>query len=553
METQETIVQINWWEVALGLAGGLALFLYGMVQMTNGLKAAAGNRLTNFLAKMTRNRWTSLTAGAGITAVIQSSSITTVLVVGFVSAGLMEFSKTLGIILGANIGTTITAQIIAFKVTESALLIVAVGYVLTTITKFRRLKNYGYILLGLGLVFLGMNLMTRATMPLRSFEPFMEVMKNTALPVYGILFGAFFTALVQSSSATTGVVIVLASQGLLNIETGVAMIIGANIGTCVTALLAAIGKPRPAVQVALAHVLFNSLGAIIFAFLIPQLSELVADISKNDVGRQIANAHTIFNIGNALLFIGFTKSVAHLIKRILPDKAPADRTVPLLDDYYLKHANLALDMVEKTLKEMGQDLVHIASDSIPLAIRGTRSNLDDLRKRDDILDSWHERILSYISQIQQKELSEHEMERVRRQTDIANIIENAGDLYTTSVVEAAEHRLKLGFEVSEETHKMLLDLYEQANAYLADAITAFQEKDKPKAESVTESKDQFAEDHAKVHRHVYSRLGDSEEHRVSIIRFEVELLEVARRLHSLARRIARRAIGAIEKDSIKDK
>ena len=553
MVAQETIVAVNWWEVALGLAGGLALFLYGMVQMTNGLKSVAGSRLTNFLSKMTRNRWASLTAGAGITAVIQSSSITTVLVVGFVSAGLMEFSKTLGIILGANIGTTITAQIIAFKVTESALLIVAVGYVLTTITKYRRLKYYGYILLGLGLVFLGMNLMTRATMPLRNYEPFIELMKNTALPVYGILFGAFFTALVQSSSATTGVVIVLASQGLLNIETGVAMIIGANIGTCVTAMLAAIGKARSAVQVALAHVLFNSLGAIVFAFFIPQLSGIVEEISKNDVGRQIANAHTIFNIGNALLFIGFTRSITRLIKWILPDKTPSDRTVPLLDDYFLKHSNLALDMVEKTLREMGEDLVDIARDSIPVAIRGSRSDLDDLRQRDKALDSWHERILSYISQIQQKELSDKEMERVRRLTDIANIIENAGDLYTTSVVEAAEHRLKLGFEVSEETHKMLLDLYEQANGYLSDAIIAFQEKDKPKAQMVTESKDKFSEDHARVHQHVYARLADSETHRVSIIRFEVELLEVARRLHSLARRIARRAIGAIEKDSIKAK
>jgi phosphate:Na+ symporter len=235
---------INWWSISFSLAGGLALFLYGMVIMTNSLKSVAGDKLSGFLTKMTKNRLTAMTAGAGITSIIQSSSITTVLIVGFVSAGLMEFSKTLGIILGANIGTTITAQIIAFKITDAALIIVAIGYLISAITKSKKLKNFGTIFLGLGLIFLGMNIMSQATMPLRNYQPFIEIMQSTTLPVYGILLGAIFTALVQSSSATTGVVIVLASQGLINIENSIALIIGANIGTCFTAFLAAIGKPE---------------------------------------------------------------------------------------------------------------------------------------------------------------------------------------------------------------------------------------------------------------------------------------------------------------------
>ncbi len=529
------------------------MFLFGMVQMTNALKSVAGDRLKNFLARMTKNRFTSMAAGAGITAIIQSSSITTVLVVGFVSAGLMEFSKTLGIILGANIGTTITAQIIAFKITDSALIIVAVGYLITMISKKRKFKDYGTIFLGLGLVFLGMNIMTKGTMPLRNYEPFIEIMKNTALPIYGIILGAIFTALVQSSSATTGVVIVLASQGLLNIETGIAIIIGANIGTCATAMLATIDKPRAALQVGVAHVLFKTVGAIIFASFIPQLAQIVDEISSDDIGRQIANAHTIFNVSNALLFIAFTKPIAKGIKWLLPDRAQADRTVPLLDDYYLQHSGLAIDMVEKSLNEMGKDLLSVARESIPIAIRGEKYQLENLRDKDEKLDAWHERILSYISQIQQLELSDKEMERVQRQTEIANIMENAGDLYTTSIVEAAEHRLDKGFSVSEETQKMLTDLYKNANQFVEKAIRAYQHKQKEEAVAVLDSKESFSGQHAKVHKHVYARLSESDDNRVSIIRFEVELLEVARRLHSLARRISRRAISQIKEDAGKQK
>ena len=252
-----------------------------------------------------------------------------------------------------------------------------------------------------------------------------------------------------------------------------------------------------------------------------------------------------------MLFIGFTKSIARLIKWLLPDKASAGRTVPLLDDYYLQHAGLALDMVEKSLKEMGRDLLSVGRQSIPIAIRGEKEQLESLREKDEKLDAWHERILSYISQIQQLELSDTEMERIHRLTEIANIMENAGDLYTTSIVEAAEHRLDKRFSVSEETQKMLIDLYEDANHIVEKAIRAFQYKQKEEAIAVLENKEVFSTQHAKVHRHVYSRLAESGDNRISIIRFEVELLEVARRLHSLARRISRRAISQIEKGSKK--
>jgi len=204
---------INWLTLIVLLVGGLALFLHGMNIMTDGLKAAAGSRMKAFLKSMTRNRWTSLLAGTGITAIIQSSSVTTVLAVGFVSAGLLSFQSTLGVILGANLGTTITAQIIAFKITSASWVMIAFGYLFSIVFARKSYKDIGTIILGLGMVFLGMSVMGEATEPLKTYPPFIELMKGLDNYFLAIIIGTLFTAAVQSSSATTGVVIILASQG----------------------------------------------------------------------------------------------------------------------------------------------------------------------------------------------------------------------------------------------------------------------------------------------------------------------------------------------------
>jgi len=243
------------------LFGGLALFLFGMEQMSDSLKAVAGEKMKTILSKLTTNRVSGALTGALVTAVIQSSSVTTVLVVGFISAGLMSMSQSIGVIMGANIGTTITAQIVAFKVTKYALLMISVGFTMLFFSQQHKIKQYGGMLMGLGLVFFGMGVMSEAMHPLRSYQPFLDLMVNMSNPLLGILVAAAFTALVQSSSATTGIVIVMASQGFISLPAGIALAFGANIGTCVTALLAAIGKPREALRAAAVHVLFNVLGA----------------------------------------------------------------------------------------------------------------------------------------------------------------------------------------------------------------------------------------------------------------------------------------------------
>ncbi len=314
------------------LGGGLALFLFGMRQMTESLKTVAGTGMKNLLARLTANRFTAALAGTIITAVIQSSSVTTVLVVGFVSAGLLNLSQSIGVILGANVGTTITAQIIAFKIYKYGLLMIAAGFFTEILARREYLRQWGTALMGLGLIFFGMELMSIGTNPLREWPPFIGMMQSIENPLLSVAIGAAFTAIVQSSSATTGIVIVLASQGLITLETGIGLILGSNIGTCITAFVSAVGRPREAMLAAWAHVIFNVTGVVLWVFLIPQLADLVRAISpvsealqgvagsEADTARQLANAHTIFNVANLLLFIGFTGPLSRLVTRIVPER-----------------------------------------------------------------------------------------------------------------------------------------------------------------------------------------------------------------------------------------
>ncbi|MBC8175629.1 MAG: Na/Pi cotransporter family protein, partial [Candidatus Marinimicrobia bacterium] len=322
---------IEWGFLLMGLFGGLSLFLYGMAKMSDGMKKAAGDRMRNILAALTRNRVIALTVGAFVTMVIQSSSATTVMLVSFVQAELMSYAQALGVIMGANIGTTITAQLVAFKLTDYSLAMITVGFIMTMFSKKETYKYFGEAILGFGILFFGMKLMSDSMKPLRSYQPFIDLMKGLENPFFGLLIGAGFTALIQSSSAFTGIIIVLAQQGLLTLEAGIPLIFGANIGTCITAGLASIGTIRGAKRVAIAHVLFNIGGVLVFIWFIPYLADIVRWMSPVAEGtgavklametpRQIANAHTIFNITVGLVFLPFTTILTHYVYKILPDK-----------------------------------------------------------------------------------------------------------------------------------------------------------------------------------------------------------------------------------------
>ena len=311
--------EISWFLMVTSLFGGLGMFLYGMEMMSDGMKIAAGNRMRSVLEKLTSNRFLAVGVGAFVTMVIQSSSATTVMLVSFVNSGLLSFVQGLGVILGSNIGSTITAQIVAFKVTDYALALIAVGAIMALFSKKDATKNIGFVILGFGLLFYGMKVMSDTMKPLRDNPTFNSILTSFENPFMGILAGAAFTALIQSSSATTGIVITLASGGSITLEAGIPLIFGANVGTCVTALLAGLNASREAKRVAIAHVTFNLLGVGLFCFWIPTFAEFISQTSDN-IPRQIANAHTIFNILATVVFIPFTPLVAKLILQYFPDE-----------------------------------------------------------------------------------------------------------------------------------------------------------------------------------------------------------------------------------------
>ncbi|MDX8339534.1 Na/Pi cotransporter family protein [Draconibacterium sp. IB214405] len=531
---------MNFTALIILLLGGLALFLHGMNVMTDGLKAAAGSRMKTFLQGMTHNRWTSLVAGTGITAIIQSSSVTTVLAVGFVSAGLITFQSTLGIILGANVGTTITAQIIAFKIAKASWVMIAVGFLSGFLFKKKVIKNIGTIVLGLGLVFLGMSVMSDATAPLKSYEPFIDLMEGLDNYVYGIIIGAVFTALVQSSSATTGIVIIMASQGLIDIEPAISIILGANIGTCVTAVLSALGKPKAAMRVAVSHILFNVLGVVIWYAFIAQLAHLVENISPGSESRQVANAHTIFNLANTILFIWLVKPIAKLVVWLVPEKKVKEaRLFPELHNFYLEDIGLALDLSHSSVAKLGEKVLEILKAGIPVALTGKEKELVELRNKDAVIDKGHAEILIFLQNIQSQSITKEQTSVLERQIEAVNVLETAADMVTTTLVEAAEHRIEKGFDLSNDTltrialvHQMALDAFEKA-------VQSYHEDETSADESL--AKDRFKLELQNVRLYLVERLSINDENRIETYRFESEILEGIRRIHALARRLKRKA------------
>ena len=535
-----------------GLGGGLALFLFGMRQMTESLKTVAGNSMKNLLAGLTANRFTAALAGTIITAVIQSSSVTTVLIVGFISSGLLTLNQSIGVIIGANIGTTITAQIIAFKIYQYGLLMIAIGFLMDVVAKSENIKQWGMVLMGLGLIFFGMELMSDATGPLRQWPPFIAALQNMKNPLLSIVIGLVFTAIVQSSSATTGIVIVLASQGLISLESGIGLVFGANIGTCVTAIIAAFGRPREAVQAAWIHVVFNVGGVLLWMFFIPQLAQLVRGISPSsgylegaarlaaDTPRQIANAHTLFNVGNALIFIWFTGPLAKLVDWIVPKRKEPIGIRPLyLDKMFLEHPALALDQVRRELVRLAELDRNMLEQSLGVATVGTQLDVTRLHHADEDVDTLHGAIITYLAQLSQKNLVAPQPTQLHQYIGIANYLENIGEVIENNVLSDAVKRMRLAVVVSPATIDVLRTVHEKVCWAFDRALQALRDGDQVAAHAAAESKIEVNESAEKATSHLAKRLVAYEPNRLAAFKVETDIIENLKRINTLTRRIAR--------------
>ena len=545
---------MDWFQIIMGLFGGLALFLFGLDQLATGLQAAAGESMKTFLAKLTKNRVLGAITGAVVTAVLNSSSVTTVLVVGFISAGLMTLSQSIAVIMGANIGSTATAQIVAFNVTRYALMMVGFGFVMLFAGKRDKVRQWGSMIMGLGLVFYGMGVMGDSMAPLRSYEPFMDLMVKMEVPILGILAGALFTGLVQSSAATMGIAIVMASGGLVTLPAGIALALGANIGTCATALLAAIGRPREGQRAALAHVLFNIAGVLLWVGFIDQLAELAIHFSPGspeltgsaklaaEVPRQIANANTIFNIINTLLFLPFTGVFAKVVTRILPDK-PVDEKIIIqpkyLDTALLSTPSLALSQVRMEIGHVGEVLEGMWSRLTEAFESRDRDTFDEVARMDDQVDILHAEIVGYLGEIRQREMSDAVSREFLGLMSASTYMESMGDVFETTIVDLGHRMLDKNIQVSENMNLALKGLGQTVGQSVDAAIRSVTEESETAAQEVLSLRGEVSRQIEEVMEHQASKLSPDDPQRLDKFRLETGLVDALKRIYTLAKRIAR--------------
>ena len=426
--------------IVLGLLGGLALFLYGMQMMSSGLEAAAGNRMKRILEKLTANRFLGVLVGAGITAVIQSSSAMTVMVVGFVNSGMMTLRQAVWIIMGANIGTTITGQLIALDIGQLAPLFAFVGVAMVVFFKKPQIHHYGNILAGLGVLFIGMEMMSSSMEPLREWPAFVEMVSTFSNPLVGIAAGTLFTAIIQSSSASVGILQAMASGGIVGLDSAVYVLFGQNIGTCITAVLASFGTSRNAKRTTIIHLMFNLFGTVLFTIICmtTPLTDLVASFTPGSPDSQIANMHTLFNIVTTLILLPFGTLLVKVAMRILPDRNENEKEgmhlaylVPGPALTRQEHPIGFSAMYVNQLRQEISRMLGMARQNVDLAFEAVLAvdprRLEQAEETEEYIDFLNKEICRYISDVIVNETNEKDSAAVSAYYLISGNIERIGD------------------------------------------------------------------------------------------------------------------------------
>jgi phosphate:Na+ symporter len=474
--------------VLFSLLGGTALLLYGVRFVGEGLQRAAGTRLRHILSTLTGNRFKSLLVGAGVTAVLQSSSATTVMLVGFASAGLLSLRQTIGVILGADVGTTVTVQLLAFDLLELSPLVVFVGWVLH-VTGRGTVRYVGQAILGFGFLFLGMMIIHDGMLPLASNELFADLLRAlTDQPLVLVLISAAFTALVRSSAAVIGLALSLASAGLMPLFGAIPIIFGANVGTAATAVLAAVGQNAEARRVAAAHALFKVVGAVIFFPFIGPFADLVRMTAPEDVQRQIANAHTIFNVALALLFLPVAGLAADLISRIIPEGRRTETGPMYLNPAVLDTPAVALGQALREVLRMGDVVLQSLRETRVVLDRNDAALMREIIARDDLIDRLEEDIKQYLVRLREHSLTEEQAERETALIFVIVNLEEIGDVIDKNLMELAEKKIRGNHVFSAQGWREIADLHAKVMENLELAIGALASGDREVAEKVIRHK-----------------------------------------------------------------
>ena len=547
----------DWLQLGLGLFGGLALFLAGLQQLSEGMTKAAGQALKKVLGTLTKNRFTGAITGAMITGILNSSTVTTLLVIGFVSGGMMTLTQSVGVIMGANVGSTVTAQLLAFDLSAYSLGPVAIGFFMLFTAKREKVKYYGMMIMGLGLVFYGMGLISDAMKPLSNFGPFLDILKSLERPIAGIIAGAVFTAVVQSSAATVGIAIAMASEGLLSLPAGIALALGANIGSALTTALMGIlsAKSTEAVRTAMVHVLFNVLGVLLWLPLIWLLVDISVWLSPTspelagnaraaaEVPRQIANANTFFNIINTVIFIGFAGWFARTAEWLVKDRGTTKGVIiepKYLDESALVAPSLALQQVRLELGRVGKIINEMLDMLIPAFDGRNLEALDEVERRDDEVDILEAAIISYLAKLRAGTLTEQESAEFQTLMSAANNFESLADVIETDLVDISRKAVALGSTRSgTETQAMLRQLYATIVEAVEQTVKAVSDNDQRAAESVMLLKDDVRDQSAKLLARKAERLTADADGYIELVRLEMSFVDQMRRIYTLTKRVCK--------------
>ena len=448
------------------LMGGLALFLYGMKMMSEGLEATAGNKMKKILEKLTSNRFLGVAVGAGITAVIQSSSATTVMVVGFVNSGIMTLKQAVWVIMGANIGTTITGQLIALDIGMIAPIFAIIGVVMAVFMKNKKVNHLGEIIAGLGILFIGMETKATSMVPLQNSQKFVSLMTQFKNPLIGILAGAMFTAVIQSSSASVGILQALANSGVIGLSSSVYVLFGQNIGTCITAVLASIGTNRNAKRTTLIHLLFNVIGTSIFVLICmtTPFTSFMKNLNPSNPAAQIANVHTVFNIVTTLVLLPFGGLLIKIVKRILPDRGNEieGKRLKYIDTKNITgHKIGSISIIIYQLQKEIARMYQIVKDNVTLSFesieKSTDEMLDKVKENEDYIDYLNAEISKFISEVISVEMPENDAKAINAYFKIVGNIERIGD-HAMNIAEYGEFINGKGLNLSEVAMKEVAEM-----------------------------------------------------------------------------------------------
>ena len=527
-------------ELLLGLLGGLALFLYGMQMMSNNLEAAAGNKMKQILEKLTTNRFMGILVGAGITALIQSSSATTVMTVGFVNSGLMSLKQAVWIIMGANIGTTITGQLIALDVGALAPLIAFIGVVLVVFVKNKKLQHVGGIVAGVGVIFIGMGMMSDAMLPLRDEPEFIQLMTSFKNPLLGVMAGALFTAVIQSSAASIGILQALAVSGVIGLHSAVFVLFGQNIGTCITAVLASVGTNRNAKRTTAIHLMFNVVGTVIFVVLcmVTPFVDWMITTNPANPAAQIANVHTIFNIATTVILFPFGPMLVNIAKKILPDTQvkhvmDADQWFEglMASKHHLGVSTIAISQIHEEIRDMLAIAASNVSDSFKAMEQGPGENgIQEIADREEEIDLSNVRLSKKISKVLVLDQTPQDIEALNKMYSILGNIERIGD-HAMNLAEYAQtiqeknlnfsDYAKNEFKVMDESCALGMELLRKAAAgdsdFTLEKIQAIEQKIDDITDNFRQNQiDRMREGHCNVESSIlysemltdYERIGD---------------------------------------------